>query len=86
MSQFEADIRIRSFQVDINKNLSIPSLLGINQERAIHHTEMLGYGKEKTLDGYMGHKPNALQRWHKCLVVYFRLAKVYDDKHGSKQG
>ena len=54
MSQFEADIRIRSFQVDINKNLSIPSLLGINQERAIHHTEMLGYGKEKTLDkGYL---------------------------------
>ncbi len=54
MSQLEADIQIRSFQVDINKNLSIPSLLGINQERAIHHTEELGYGKEKTLDkGYL---------------------------------
>lgn len=54
MSGFETDIQIRSFQVDINQNLTIPSLLSINQERAIHHTERLGYGKDKTLDkGYL---------------------------------
>ncbi|MBO4338643.1 MAG: hypothetical protein J5877_01825 [Clostridia bacterium] len=50
MSIYEKEYKIQSSDVDMFRRLRISKLFEFMQEAAIHHTEELGAGREKTLD------------------------------------
>ncbi|MCR4698949.1 MAG: hypothetical protein K5762_06265, partial [Bacilli bacterium] len=48
--QFTHTIKLRAEHVNYNRSLKLSSLLLFSQEMCIHHTELLGMGRKKTLD------------------------------------
>jgi len=50
MSVYEKEYKIQSSDVDMFRRLRLSKLFTFTQEAAIHHTEELGAGREKTLD------------------------------------
>ncbi len=48
------DFSIRSFDIDVNRKLSISSLCGFLQETAGRHAEHLGVGFHKILESDQG--------------------------------
>jgi medium-chain acyl-[acyl-carrier-protein] hydrolase len=50
MSIYEKEYKIQSSDVDMFRRLRLSRLFTFTQEAAIHHTEELGAGREKTLD------------------------------------
>ncbi len=48
--QFTHTIKLRAEHVNYNRSLKLSSLLLFSQEMCIHHTELLGMGRKKTLN------------------------------------